>query len=127
MSNDYEVGYGKPPKPNQFKAGESGNPKGRHKGSKNHSTVLQETLNQRVVITEGNKQVSVTMLEAMVKGLLANSIKGKAGATNTAFKLIQQMEESTKGMSISYLQEDGSVRHHEVDLEIVLDGLGVSK
>ena len=90
-------------------------------------TVLQETLNQRVVITEGNKQVSVTMLEAMVKGLLANSIKGKAGATNTAFKLIQQMEESTKGMSISYLQEDGSVRHHEVDLEIVLDGLGVSK
>tara|TARA_R110000824_G_scaffold399102_1_gene603965 strand:- start:2567 stop:2950 length:384 start_codon:yes stop_codon:yes gene_type:complete len=127
MSADYDVGYGKPPKETQFKSGESGNPKGRPKGSKNLSTVMQETLSQRVVITEGNKQVTVTMLEAMVKGLFTNSIKGKAGATSTSFKLIQQMEESNKGVSIPYHQDDGSVKHHEVDIGKVLDGLGVSK
>ena len=127
MSNNYEVGYGKPPKSTQFKPGESGNPKGRPKGSKNLPTVLQETLNQRVVITEGNKKVTVTMLEALVKSLTANAIKGKAGATNMAFNLIQQMEESNKGMSFCYLQDDGSVKHQEVDIEKVLDGLGVEK
>ena len=35
MSDDYEVGYGKPPKDKQFKKGQSGNPKGRTKGTKN--------------------------------------------------------------------------------------------
>lgn len=29
MANDYEVGYGKPPKENRFKPGQSGNPRGR--------------------------------------------------------------------------------------------------
>ena len=31
---DYEVGYGKPPKSKRFKPGASGNPKGRPKGKK---------------------------------------------------------------------------------------------
>jgi len=31
----YETGYGKPPKAHQWKPGESGNPKGRPKGSRN--------------------------------------------------------------------------------------------
>ncbi len=127
MSADYEVGYCKPSKLTQFKPGESGNPKGRPKGSKNLSTVLQDMLDQDVIITEGNKQITVSMLEALVKGLLANSIKGKAGATNTAFKLIQQMEESNKEMSISHRQDDGSVKHQKLDFEKILDGLGVPK
>ena len=35
MSKDYEVGYGKPPKANQFPPGQSGNRNGRPKGSRN--------------------------------------------------------------------------------------------
>lgn len=31
MSEQYEVGYGKPPRHSQFKAGQSGNPKGERK------------------------------------------------------------------------------------------------
>jgi hypothetical protein len=40
MSEDYEVGYGKPPKHTQFQKGASGNAKGRLKGTKNLSTDL---------------------------------------------------------------------------------------
>jgi hypothetical protein len=46
MSKDetpYEVGYGKPPASGKFAKGQSGNPKGRSKGSKHFaSVVLQE-------------------------------------------------------------------------------------
>jgi hypothetical protein len=48
----YVVGYGKPPVHTRFKKGQSGNPNGRHKGSKNFSTTLEETLQEKVVIRE---------------------------------------------------------------------------
>ncbi len=34
MADDYEIGYGKPPKQTQFRKGQSGNPRGRPKGKK---------------------------------------------------------------------------------------------
>lgn len=41
-SNEYEVGYGKPPKKHQFKPGYSGNKKGRPKGSLNVFTEIEK-------------------------------------------------------------------------------------
>jgi hypothetical protein len=53
MLNDdssYEVGYGKPPTSGQYAKGKSGNPKGRPKGSKNLSTLVQQESRQLVRI-----------------------------------------------------------------------------
>ena len=44
MGSDHDGGYGKPPRHSQFKKGQSGNSKGRPKGSRNFSTDLKETL-----------------------------------------------------------------------------------
>ena len=49
-TNDYDVGYKKPPKQGQFKLGQSGNPKGRPKGLQNLSTDLQEELELPVLL-----------------------------------------------------------------------------
>jgi hypothetical protein len=48
----FEAGYGKPPRHTRFKKGQSGNPRGRPKGSKNLTTLLTEALNEPVIVAE---------------------------------------------------------------------------
>lgn len=89
---DYDVGYGKPPQHTQFKAGQSGNPKGRPKGVKNLSTDLQEELEQTILVTEANKTLEVTKQRAMVKTMIAKALKGDTPAANGLIKLILGQE-----------------------------------
>lgn len=44
----YEVGYGKPPVNGRWKKGQSGNSKGRKKGSKNEKNVLRDLMEERL-------------------------------------------------------------------------------
>ncbi|MFG1261012.1 DUF5681 domain-containing protein [Xanthobacter flavus] len=50
---DYEVGYRKPPVHARFKKGQSGNPKGRCKGTQNLATDFGEELGERIRVREG--------------------------------------------------------------------------
>ena len=54
-SDDYEVGYGRPPKHGQFPPGKSGNPKGRPSRHRNFRLVLETVLNETVRMREGEK------------------------------------------------------------------------
>src|SRR5258708_18495570 len=74
--SDYQVGCGKPPQHTRFKKGESGNPTGRPKNSKNLTTLLEKELKQRVVITENGRRRSITKQEAMVKHLVNKAVSG---------------------------------------------------
>ena len=93
-SNDYEIGYKKPPKQTQFQAGHSGNPKGRPKGLKNLATDLQEELEQKILITEANKSHTVTKQRAMIKTLFAKALKGETRAANVLIGLILGLEQA---------------------------------
>lgn len=61
---DYEVGYGRPPVETRFKPGRSGNPRGRKKGSRNVSTLVQEALEELVVVQVNGRRRKVTKLQA---------------------------------------------------------------
>ena len=74
--SDYQVGYGKPPQHTRFKKGESGNPAGRPKGTKNLTTLFEKELKQRVVVTENGRRRSITKQEAMVKHLVNKAVSG---------------------------------------------------
>ena len=80
MSGDYEVGHGKPPQATRFKKGKSGNPKGRPKGIQNLSTLLEKELNSKIRIREGTKSSEIRKLDAIVKTVVNDAIKGKLPA-----------------------------------------------
>jgi hypothetical protein len=77
----YEVGFGKPPKNTRFRSGHSGNPKGRPRGTKNTSTLLDEALKERVIVVENGGRRSVTKLEAILKQLVNKAAQGDHRAT----------------------------------------------
>jgi len=61
-------GYGDPPKKGQFKKGQSGNPKGRPKGTKNFKTDILSTLKMPVPLTTNGKTKKIsTQLAALLR------------------------------------------------------------
>jgi hypothetical protein len=75
-ADESDVGYGKPPKAHQFKPGQSGNPKGRKKGIRNEATILQDLLQYKVSITERGKTRKIPLMEAMLRKIAEDGLKG---------------------------------------------------
>ena len=86
--NDYKVGYGRPPKHEQFKKGQSGNPKGRKKGARGLKTDLKAELGERLAITENGKTKKLTKQQAMIKQLTAKALGGDMRAVRILTDLV---------------------------------------
>jgi Family of unknown function (DUF5681) len=89
---DYSVGYGKPPLHSRFKAGQSGNPRGRPRGTKNRITILNQTLNERVLVTDNGKRKSITKQEAIFKQLVNKAASGDHRAAQLLLSEIRDVE-----------------------------------
>ena len=84
----YEVGYGKPPKHGQYKKGQSGNPKGRPKGTKNFYTDLSEELTEMISVSEGGRRKKLSKQRAMIKQLVSKALAGSIGASRIVLALV---------------------------------------
>lgn len=103
-----DVGYGRPPRAHQFRPGQSGNPRGRRKGAKNESTILNELLHRKIVLREGAKSRRVTILEAMLVRFAEDSLKGN---TKSAAFLLNRYGSMVSG---EIQQEDLSQNEREI-------------
>jgi hypothetical protein len=90
----YELGYGKPPRHTQFAKGQSGNPRGRPKGSQNLATVLAKAGRQRVRITENGRTRHVTKFEASMLQLLNKAASGDLKAIAELLDWIKSFADS---------------------------------
>src|ERR1700722_8365904 len=61
-----EVGYGKPPKANQFRKGRTGNPRGKRQGEENIISAFKRIVSKRVKIDDGEKVRTITLAEAVI-------------------------------------------------------------
>ena len=92
---DYEIGYGKPPRQTRFAKGQSGNPRGRPPGAKNLTTLLNEALDERVLVTENGGRRKVSKRQAIVTQLVNRA----ATADFRAIKMLLDFARDIEGQS----------------------------
>jgi hypothetical protein len=86
-----EIGYGRPPRHRRFKPGQSGNLKGRPKQHRNVRTVVEEALNQRITIREGDRAHSRSKLDGVVLTILNKALQGDAKAQTMLIALLRSI------------------------------------
>ncbi len=89
-SDDYEVGYGCPPKHTQFKKGQSGNPRGRPKSKKSSSTDVSQLLNEPVKVKTGGKARNMSPFEASFRKLAQRALNGDLPAILKFVKICEE-------------------------------------
>src|SRR5262245_32878671 len=96
-----KVGPGKPPRHTRFKPGQSGNPNGRPKGSKNFVTILQEQLRKNVTITVDGKPKRVTVQEVIARRLANDSMKGATRPMELLIRLTSTKSDDGAGKDVA--------------------------
>lgn len=101
----YKVGYGKPPVEHRFKKGQSGNPKGRVKGSTNKPKVntghgmraaeefLRHEAYRPVTLREDGQLIELPAIQAVFRAMGVAAMKGNRFAQKTLADLVTGLEQ----------------------------------
>src|SRR6266550_276910 len=81
------IGYKQPPANKQFTKGQSGNPHGRYKGTRNVATLTKEALNQQVRVRSGDETHEMLAVEAICRVLANKAAQGNMRAAALVDKL----------------------------------------
>lgn len=87
-----------PSKDNQFKAGQSGNSKGRPKGSRNRSTIVRELLEAKATVGDGQLVDQIT--RALIQKAAEGDVRAFKELMDSAYGKIKDSVES----SVTYTQ-----------------------
>ncbi len=109
--NDDEVGYKKPPKHTRFRKGQSGNPAGRTKGTRNFKTDVRKQLNEPVTVRDGGSVRSVSSQEAGLMKLRAMALAGDQRALDRLLGLAERyaIEEEADDAEAALSGEDEAI------------------
>src|SRR5690606_37810847 len=88
-SDDEQVGYGRPPQRHRFKPGQSGNPRGRPKDSRNHATILEEELDTALPYLIDGKRKTIPARRLMLRQAVHKAAKGDLKALQLLSRMIE--------------------------------------
>jgi len=96
MSDDDSVArYQRPPRKGQFKSGQSGNPRGRPKGSRNIRTYVQRLLDAPILVNENGKTRRMPRGEAIAIQLVNMAAKGDPKGLAAVMALTRDYDSAT--------------------------------
>ena len=90
----YTVGKGRPPIGTRWKPGQSGNPRGRPKGTRNIGAVLNDVLRQKIAVTENGQTRRMPVLEAMMRRLVNDALRSTPSAVKLLLSIIERHGET---------------------------------
>ncbi len=99
MSEDDKTGYKHPPKAYRFKPGQSGNPRGRPRGTRNLSTDLADLLSRSVSIRENGKERRISRQEAILLSLYNKALHGDVRAATSIINMLMRVSPAKSSSS----------------------------
>jgi hypothetical protein len=108
LKDEYDIGYGKPPKETRFNRGKSGNKRGRAKGRKNTYTLLNEILGQKITVEANGGQFRISKKMAMLTQLVNKGVNGDIKAISTLLPhiLMADIKEEDKEKLLAALNSE---------------------
>lgn len=115
MSDDYDVGYGRPPKNGQFQKGRSGNPAGRRAEQERFASVLREELASEIVMKIGDQKIKASVMRGLTKLMINMALSGDKKAISELMRQINRYfpERTTT--------EDATLPPSEEDMKLLED------
>jgi hypothetical protein len=83
------VGYGKPPRANQFRKGRTGNPRGKRQGEENMISAFKRHVLKRVRIKDGDQFQTITLAEAVILKNYNAALQKNPFAMGNMFRLAE--------------------------------------
>jgi hypothetical protein len=110
MSDDDRVArYQRPPRKGQFKSGQSGNPHGRPKGSRNIRTYVQRLLDAPILVKEDGKNRKISRAEAIATQLVNLAARGDPKGLAAVMSLTREYDSAagdSQSSALSSAEDD---------------------
>lgn len=108
-SDDYKVGYGRPPLRSRWKKGQSGNSRKKPRRPDNTIEILDRLLLSPVTLSLNGETRHIPALEAIVSQLQLKELAGSSKASRTLLKyqrLAHQQSDQRQHLVLTFLSDD---------------------